>query len=92
MCLVIQSCPTLCDPMGCSHQTPLSMGFFPGKNTGVGGHFLLQGFFLTQESNPHPSPAAPALVGRFFTTVQPWKPLSQTYSVLKWEDITTKML
>ena len=25
----------------------------PGKNTGVGCHFLLQGIFLTQESNPH---------------------------------------
>ena len=24
---------------------------FLGKNTGVGGHFLLQGIFLTQESN-----------------------------------------
>ena len=26
---------------------------FPGKSTGVGCHFLLQGIFLTQESNPH---------------------------------------
>ena len=25
----------------------------PGKNTGVGHHFLLQGFFPTQRSNPH---------------------------------------
>ena len=25
----------------------------PGKNTGVGCHFLLQGIFLTQELNPH---------------------------------------
>ena len=24
----------------------------PGKNTGVGCHFLLQGIFLTEESNP----------------------------------------
>ena len=24
---------------------------FPGKNTGVGSHFLLQGIFLTQRSN-----------------------------------------
>ena len=30
---------------GC--QTPLSMGP-PGKNTGVGCHFLLQGIFPTQ--------------------------------------------
>ena len=26
---------------------------FPGKNTGVGYHFHLQGIFLTQESNPY---------------------------------------
>ena len=26
-------------------------GIFPGKNTGVGCHFLLQGIFLTQESD-----------------------------------------
>ena len=29
----------------------LSMGFFPGKNTGMGCHSLLQGIFLTQGSN-----------------------------------------
>ena len=28
-------------------------GDFPGKNTGVGCHALLQGIFLTQGSNPH---------------------------------------
>ena len=27
---------------------------FPGKNTGVGCHFLIQGIFLTQRSNPGP--------------------------------------
>ena len=27
------------------HQAPLSLDF-PGKNTGVGCHFILQGFFL----------------------------------------------
>ena len=27
-------------------------GDFPGKNTGVGCHFLLQGIFLIQGSNP----------------------------------------
>ena len=26
---------------------------FPGKNTGVSCHFLLQGIFQTQGSNPH---------------------------------------
>ena len=33
-----------------AHQTPLFMEF-PGKNTGVGCHLLLQGIFLTQGSN-----------------------------------------
>ena len=36
----------------------------PGKNTGVRSHFLLQGIFLTQESNLHIS----WLAGGFFTT------------------------
>ena len=33
-------------------QAPLSMEF-PGKNTGMGCHFLLWGIFLTQGSNSH---------------------------------------
>ena len=39
-------------PWTVAHQAPLSVGF-PSKNTGVGCHFLLQGFFLTQGSNSH---------------------------------------
>ena len=35
-----------------AHHTPLSMRF-PGKNTGVGCHLLLQGLFLTQGLNLH---------------------------------------
>ena len=31
---------------------PLCPWNFPGKNTGAGCHFLLQGIFLTRESNP----------------------------------------
>ena len=46
--LVIQSCPTLCDFMDCS----LCPWNSPGKNTGVGCHFPLEGIFLTQGSNP----------------------------------------
>ena len=34
-------------------QAPLSMGIFPGKNSGVGCHFLLQGIFPTQGLNLH---------------------------------------
>ena len=34
-----------------AHQAPPSMGF-SRKNTGVGGHFLLQGIFPTQGLKP----------------------------------------
>ena len=47
-----QSCPTLCDPMDCSPLGSSVHGIFPGKNIGVGCHFLLQGIFLTQGLNP----------------------------------------
>ena len=50
-CMHAQSCSTLCDSMTVAHQDPLSMGFFSGKNTGVGCHFFLQGIFPTQGSN-----------------------------------------
>ena len=46
----VKSCPTLCDPMDCS--PPGSSIHFPGKSTGMGCHFLLQGIFPTQGSNP----------------------------------------
>ena len=44
-CLVTKSFLTLCDSMDCPWH-------FPGKNTGVGFHFLLQGIFQTQGLNP----------------------------------------
>ena len=34
------------------YQAPLSINF-PGRNSGVGCHALLQGIFLTQGSGPH---------------------------------------
>ena len=40
---ITQLCPTVCDPVDCS---------LPGKSTGVGCHFLLQGIFPTQGWNP----------------------------------------
>ena len=39
-------------PQTVARQVPLSMES-PGKNAGVGCHFLLQGIFPTQGSNPH---------------------------------------
>ena len=49
-CSVAKSCLTLCDPMDQLARF-LCPWDFPGKNSGVGCHFLLQGFFLTQGSN-----------------------------------------
>ena len=48
---VAQLCPTLCDPMDYSLPGSPVHGIFPGKNTGVGCHFLLQGIFPTQRLN-----------------------------------------
>ena len=46
-----QGCLTLCHPIGCSARLPCPWDF-PGKNTGVGCYFLLQGIFPTQGLNP----------------------------------------
>ena len=59
MCSVAQLCLTLCNPM------ILCPWNFPGKNTRMGCHFLLQGIFPTQESNPL-SLVSPVLTGRGF--------------------------
>ena len=49
----LQLCPTLCDSIDCSPPGSSAHGNLPGKSTGVGCHFLLQGIFPTQGSNPH---------------------------------------
>ena len=52
VCSVTQSCLTLWDPLDCIiYLAPLSMGF-SRHDTWVGSHFILQGIFPTQESNP----------------------------------------
>ena len=48
---LLQSCPTLCDPREGSAKLPRPWDS-PGKNTGVGCHFLLQGMFLSPGANP----------------------------------------
>ena len=56
LCLVSQSCLTLCNPMDCSPPGSSVHGDSPGKNTRVGCHALLQGIFPTQGPNtglPH---------------------------------------
>ena len=64
-CLVPESCSPLCDPT--DRDPPGSSGGpwdCPGKNPGVGRHFLLQGNL----PNAGIKPSSPALAGRFFTT------------------------
>ena len=39
---LLQSCPTLLDPMDCSPPGSSVHGIFPGKSTGMGCHCLLQ--------------------------------------------------
>ena len=51
MCSVTQSCPSLCDPMGCKSTRLLCPGIL--QNTEVGCHFLFQGIFPTQGLNPY---------------------------------------
>ena len=53
VCVCAQSCLTLCDPMDCSLPGSSVHCGFPGKNTGVGCHLLLQGTFLTRGLNLH---------------------------------------
>ena len=50
---VTKLCPTLLRPPGLYPTRLLCPWNFPGKNTGVGCHFLLQEIFLTQGSNSH---------------------------------------
>ena len=71
------------DPLRPHGQQParrLCLWDFPGKNTGVDCHALLQGIFLTQGMNSHFF-TSPALAGEFLTTVPPGKPPCKP----KWE-------
>ena len=49
-CSVVSDC---CDSMDGTGLGSSVHGDFPGKNTRVGCHFLIQGIFPTQGSNPH---------------------------------------
>ena len=52
LCFITKLYPTLCDPMDCSPPGFSVHEDFPGKNTEVGCHALLQGIFPTQGSDP----------------------------------------
>ena len=70
--LVAQSCPTLCDPRDCSHQTPLPMRFcrqgYPSRLP-----FPPPGDLPNSGIEPM-SLVSPDLADGFFTTVPPGKP------------------
>ena len=52
-CSVSKLCPPLCDPMACSPPGSSAHGILQARILEGGCHFLLQGIFLTQGSNPH---------------------------------------
>ena len=51
-CLITKSCLTLLQPCGLWPARLLCPWDFPGKNTGLGCYFFIQGIFPTQRSNP----------------------------------------
>ena len=56
----------LCDPTDCSLPGASVHRYFPGQNTGVGCHALLQGIFPTQGSNPGLLCVLPWQAARFY--------------------------
>ena len=75
LCFVLQSCMTLCDPMNCAHQAPLSMGFFRQEYwTGLSS--LLPGDL----PNPGIKPTSPSLQVDAIPSEPPRKPFESLIS------------
>ena len=53
VCVCERACALFVAPWTATRQAPLSVGFSRQEYYRVGCHFLLQGIFLTQGSNPH---------------------------------------
>ena len=53
VCVCVQLCPTLCDPVDCSWLDSFVYGILQARMLEWGCHFLLEGIFPTQGSNPH---------------------------------------
>ena len=70
LCLIAQSCQSLCDPMDCSLLGSSVHGDFPGKNTGVGSPSLPPGDL----PNPETEPRSPALQVESSPSELPGKP------------------
>ena len=75
LCLVTRSCLTFLQPQELQPTRLFCPWDFPGKNTGVGCHFLLP------RDLPYPGiePMSPALAGGFFTTEPPEAPMSEEW-------------
>ena len=72
LCLVVLSCPTLCDPIDSSLPGSSVYGYSPGKNTGVDCHALLQGIFSSQglsQGLPHRKQILCWVTGEAHTTI-----------------------
>ena len=80
LCLDTQTCLPLYSPMNCMPPSFSAHGISPGKNTGVGCHFLLEGILLTQESNLRLLHPLHSQVGSL-PLASPGKPLFSLYSI-----------
>ena len=78
MCLVAQSCPTLCNSVDYSLSGSSVHGDSPSKNTEVGCHFLLQ-----VSSQPRDQTQVSCTAGRFSITEPPGKPPLLSYLLQK---------
>ena len=74
MLMLNQSCPALCDPMDCSPQAPLFMGFSK-QEYWSGSPFPLPGDLPDHTAGDHThTTVSPAMAGSFSTTEPPAKP------------------
>ena len=75
LCLVTQSCPTLCDPMDCHPPGSSVHGDSPGKNIGLGLPWLSPGDL----PNPGIEPRSPALQADSLASEPPGKFMVATF-------------
>ena len=71
VCLVTQSCPTVCGPLDCRPPGSSVHEDSPGKNTGVGCHAFLTGDF----PNLGMEPRSPTLQVDSLPSETPGKPI-----------------
>ena len=73
--VLVAKCLTLCDPMDCNPPGSSAHGDSPGKNTGVGCHFLLQCMQVKSESESESEVAqsCPTLLDPIETPLYIWK-------------------